>query len=319
MRASSSWAKDFWVELTKKSLKKDKFNISTPVDIYKSEFLKNTNITLYTNVLESLNLVNTSNEKFLDFPFKETNNNCIFTNTNDILILNLKFFKKNLSNNNKITFFNTDLLFENNSNLLLDQTLFKKTKLNHPLKDQNKPSTIPNFFDLELISSHDSLNKTTFTNFFENEILKNYKNYIVIQHPDLDDETRFVKRSSGKNIPLRILKYPTDILTKNSIQSVSSIDLLRFRFNDQNSTIANKPTKPTIYLTFKQKRYNQKNSIGRKSQMFFSKDFNNNQKYSGNPFLKDISIIEENFGNPTRQYRLVKKAKSRLDTTRIST
>lgn len=31
-----------------------------------------------------------------------------------------------------------------------------------------------------------------------------------------------------------------------------------------------------------------------------------------------MSIIEENYGNPTRQYRMVKKAKSRLDTTRIT-
>tara|TARA_B110000977_G_C11042053_1_gene479233 strand:+ start:1161 stop:1322 length:162 start_codon:yes stop_codon:yes gene_type:complete len=52
--------------------------------------------------------------------------------------------------------------------------------------------------------------------------------------------------------------------------------------------------------------------------MFFDKDLQKNQKYSGNPFLKDMSIIEENFGNPTRQYRMVKKAKSRLDTTKVA-
>jgi hypothetical protein len=53
--------------------------------------------------------------------------------------------------------------------------------------------------------------------------------------------------------------------------------------------------------------------------MFFDKDLKKNQSYSGNPFLKNMSIIEENFGNPTRQYRMVKKAKSRLDTTRVAT
>jgi hypothetical protein len=71
-------------------------------------------------------------------------------------------------------------------------------------------------------------------------------------------------------------------------------------------------------LTFKQKRYNQRNNIGKKTNMFFDKDLNKTQKYSGNPFLKDMSIIEDNFGNPTRQYRMVKKAKSRLDTTKVS-
>jgi nicotinamide-nucleotide amidase len=87
---------------------------------------------------------------------------------------------------------------------------------------------------------------------------------------------------------------------------------------EQKSTLAGKPVRPTVYLTFKQKRYNQRTSIGKKTQMFFNKDLNKTQSYSGNPFLKDMSIIEENFGNPTRQYRLVKKAKSRLDTTRVA-
>ena len=53
--------------------------------------------------------------------------------------------------------------------------------------------------------------------------------------------------------------------------------------------------------------------------MFFNKELQKTQSYSGNPFLKDMAIIEENFGNPTRQYRMVKKAKSRLDTTRVAT
>jgi len=98
-----------------------------------------------------------------------------------------------------------------------------------------------------------------------------------------------------------------------------NVELLRFRFNEQKPTLANKPVRPTIYLTFKQKRYNQRTNISKKTQVFFNKDLKKNQTYSGNPFLKDASIIEENFGNPTRQYRMVKKAKSRLDTTRVST
>jgi hypothetical protein len=98
-----------------------------------------------------------------------------------------------------------------------------------------------------------------------------------------------------------------------------NVELLRLRFNDQKSTLAHKPARPTIYLTFKQKRYNQRTNISKKTQLFFDKDLKKNQTYSGNPFLKDMSIIEENFGNPTRQYRMVKKAKSRLDTTRVAT
>jgi hypothetical protein len=31
-----------------------------------------------------------------------------------------------------------------------------------------------------------------------------------------------------------------------------------------------------------------------------------------------MSIIEDNFGNPTKQYRMVKKAKTRVDNTRVA-
>jgi hypothetical protein len=121
---------------------------------------------------------------------------------------------------------------------------------------------------------------------------------------------------------LRLLKCPnSDTFFRDSISSQldTNVELLRLRFNEQKSTLANKPVRPTIYLTFKQKRYNQRTNISKKTQVFFDKDLKKNQTYSGNPFLKDASIIEENFGNPTRQYRMVKKAKSRLDTTRVST
>ena len=134
----------------------------------------------------------------------------------------------------------------------------------------------------------------------------------------MDDETRIIKRNSGKNTPIRVLKCPsTDFFFKSSTDS-DIIELFRFRFNEQKTTLANKPVRPTVYLTFKQKRYNQRNNIGKKTQIFFDKDLKKNQTYSGNPFIKNMSIIEENFGNPTRQYRLVKKAKSRLDTTRVA-
>jgi len=102
------------------------------------------------------------------------------------------------------------------------------------------------------------------------------------------------------------------------VNDTDSVELLRFRFGEKKPTIATKPIRPTIYLTFKQKRYNQRNVIGKKTSIFFDKDLQKNQKYSGNPFLKDMSIIEENFGKPTRQYRMVKKAKSRLDTTKVA-
>jgi hypothetical protein len=137
-----------------------------------------------------------------------------------------------------------------------------------------------------------------------------------VQHPDLDDETRILKRNSGKTTPIRILKYPKQDFFFVNLDN-KEVELFRFKFNKKNPTLANKPIRPTVYLTFKQKRYNQRTGISKKTTTFFDKDLNTSQKYSGNPFLKDMSIIEENYGNPTKQYRMVKKAKSRLDTTKV--
>jgi hypothetical protein len=154
-------------------------------------------------------------------------------------------------------------------------------------------------------------------NFFQNEVVGTNNNNLI-QHPDLDDETRTLKRNSGKTTPIRVLKCPnTDFFFINS--NSDNIELLRFRFNEKKPTLANKPIRPTLYLTFKQKRYNQRTNISKKTTIFFDKDLNKQQTYSGNPFLKDLSIIEENYGNPTRQYRMVKKAKLRVDSTRVGT
>jgi len=159
--------------------------------------------------------------------------------------------------------------------------------------------------------------------FFNDLVLENYlgKQTKTFLKSDLDEETRILRKNFGKPTPLRVLKLPnTEVFFKDSLSGDNSVpvELLRFRFNKPISTYAPKPTRPTVYLTFKQKRYNQRLNIGVKNQTFLNKNTNINQKYSGNPFLKNNSIIEENFGNPTRQYRMIKKAKNRIDTTKVA-
>jgi len=309
MRAYNSWSKDFWSELGKKSNKKNRFNISTPVDVYKSEFLKNANVTLYKNILDKKNLLMQH----------DTNNPGIFTNINTITLLdfNLKLDKSNFLESSKKNNFSNDLLFVGLSDeSFLRQNIFKKTQL----VGEKKQKPVLSVLDFNQVKLWETSDTDSFSNFFQHEVLNKSNMFIKVQHPDLDDETRIVKRNSGKNTPIRVLKCPnSDFFFKSSLSDSSDIELFRFRFNEQKATIASKPVRPTVYLTFKQKRYNQRTNIGKKTQMFYDKDLKKNQSYSGNPFLKNMSIIEENFGNPTRQYRMIKKAKSRLDTTRVAT
>jgi len=311
MRAYNSWSKDFWSELGKKAIKKNKFNISTPVEVYKNEFLKNANTTFYKNSLDNKGLF------ILNFTSgnSKLQNSTLFTNTDVMLLNSLRSKKANLVESSKNQPYGKDFLFFSLSDdNIFKQHFFKKTQ--NVTEKKAKPN-LSNFIDINQTwnqNDNEGLN-----NFFKNSILNNH-NFLknAIQHPDLDDETRTVKRSSGKTTPIRILKNPnSDFFFKNSSVD-NNVEILRFRFNEQSTTLANKPVRPTVYLTFKQKRYNQRTNIGKKTQVFYDKDLQKNQTYSGNPFLKDMSIIEENFGNPTRQYRIVKKAKARSETTRVA-
>ena len=313
MRAYNSWSKDFWSELGKKSNKKNKFNISTPVETYKTEFLKNANTTLIGNNLSNKNLyIDTFTHVYDTQPVIEV----LGCNTQQLIETFLKKDKSNLVESGKFKKLDKDLLYVDVSDdFFLKQQIFKKTQI---ISDKKKKPQIAQQ-NLNQIKTWDSSDVESFNLFFKSQIVGlNIFNKNTIQHVDLDDETRIIKRNSGKNTPIRVLKCPsTDFFFKSSTDS-DIIELFRFRFNEQKTTLANKPVRPTVYLTFKQKRYNQRNNIGKKTQIFFDKDLKKNQTYSGNPFIKNMSIIEENFGNPTRQYRLVKKAKSRLDTTRVA-
>ncbi len=319
MRAYSSWSKDFWSELGKKSLKKNRFNISSPLDVYKFEFAKNANLSLLTNVVERESLFVKGSTTQTNPTQLQFNDNVFNLGAGNLIDVFLNTKKTNILESGKVQSFKNDLLFLGVSDEKVYKTnIFKRTQLVGDKKNKPQPSTS----GVELIKTWSSTEVESLNNFFEAEILNNYSfNKSTVQHPDLDDETRTIKRNAGKNTPIRLLKCPnSDLFFKDSLTSDNSnVELLRLRFNDQKSTLAHKPARPTIYLTFKQKRYNQRTNISKKTQLFFDKDLKKNQTYSGNPFLKDMSIIEENFGNPTRQYRMVKKAKSRLDTTRVAT
>lgn len=315
MRAYNSWSKDFWSELGKKANKKNKFNVSASVDTYKTEFLKNANLSFLKNTLDKKNLSFFKN-KFINVDVVNINtnyNNVLFSNHKNVINTYLETKKTNFLEKSKMSSTTKNLLFVDFfENSIYKNNIFKKTQL----VGENKNQHILNKSLVKKIKNWSVVNDDSMNNFFESSIINSIKhNGSILQHPDLDDETRIIKKNSGKVIPLRLLKYPNNnFYFKNGD---TNIELLRFRFNDKTPTIANKPIKPTIYLTFKQKRYNQRNNIGIKKQTFFDKNTNKNKTYSGNPFLKNMSIIEENFGNPTKQYKLVKKAKSRLDTTKV--
>ena len=307
MRAYSSWSKDFWSELGKKSSKKNKYSVNTSINIYKEEFSKNIKLSYINGIFKKglyLNTNKTNTDKF-----GNTNSNVFINNGIYLNNLFLKTNKKTISYDNLFTDYRF-LFLDFSQEKFFKTNFFKKTQK----YTSNKDFTNINNFILKTTKTWDFNNNNSYTTYFKNSFFKNINT--ITPHPDLDDETRIIKRNLGKNTPIRVLKQPkNDFFIFDGKKE--SFELLRFRFNENVTTTANKPIKPTVYLTFKQKRYNQRNVIGKKNINFFDNNNHKLQKYSGNPFLKNISIIEENFSNPTKQYRMVKKAKTRIDNTRV--
>ena len=267
MRAYNTWSKDFWSELGKKANKKNKFNITTPVENYKIEFIKNVNTTQLRNNLENGLFINNNNADISNFFFPD---NVLFGNFSNYTNTFLKENKSNFEETGLINFYKTPYIFYINLDDGFDK-IYKQNNLKklYPLSEKKNSPIIDTLSLNSNIKTWNDSKVEKFSEFFRNSILNknnfNFKQTVI--HPDFDDETRIIKRNSGKNTPLRILKYPnSDFFFKTSISQLNdnNIELFRFRFNEKNPTISNKPIKPTVYLTFKQKRYNQRTSINKK-------------------------------------------------------
>lgn len=161
---------------------------------------------------------------------------------------------------------------------------------------------------------YNNISYKIFKNYLRSTTVDNYNDLTFLENnPEIDDDTRITRRSFGKVAPLRILKKPSNSLFFSKVKSADNnkIELFRFRFNDNIAKTNFKPIKNTVYLTFKQKRYVLKSPKVRDS-------VKNNKYYSTNPFLKNTSVIEENYGNASKQYRFLKKAKNRVEKTKLS-
>ena len=126
MRAYSSWSKDFWVELGKKSTKKNKFSVNSLVESYKYEFLKNAELTFLNNNLKINFLPNgvSSNKLIAQNGF---NDRFILQSGNSLFVDLLKTNKKSfyiLDKSNKIK--NQFLFLNLSTDRVLKQNDFKK-------------------------------------------------------------------------------------------------------------------------------------------------------------------------------------------------
>nr|YP_010632217.1 cytochrome c oxidase subunit 2 [Cryptocaryon irritans]WBP62333.1 cytochrome c oxidase subunit 2 [Cryptocaryon irritans] len=297
LRSQNKWIKEYSNEVFNKNTKIKKFNLMSPQEKYKfsleqtysfienKEYLDNLYGLFYKDNT-NLNINDlTLNKELLDNNYKFFNPN---SNQQEYYYLNIKN-KKKFWNTKKPYKIDTDTF---NTDSLKKNEFFLKRKTQGKIKSQL-------WTKLDLLEKFEIFNKKNFS--------------------DYSEFSRFWKRSSGKNSPLKIIKYPLDIDYNND----RCLDLLKFRFNEENSNFNNKNVSNSTFLTFKQKRYKRKSKI-LDHILYYKNDIGANTKkikYSGKLFLKNNSIFLDNSIidiDNIKNYRMFKKNKKKFDLTPVA-
>jgi hypothetical protein len=266
MRSQNKWIKKYWSDVLEKFKKTNKAHIVSPQENFKVEYFNKFNFNSFSKKSQNFSLA--SNKNIFEFS-NELNNNQYFDN----------FFKLNVLNKSK---FHNEQLFTDSE--LLTNSAEKYSTGVVPAYDKFKKRNLFVF------------------DFFE-KLNNSGVNSNLITHMDLEENSRWIKRSFGKNSAVRLVKYP---VSEDKFEGT----MFKLRFNDSESKLTHKPVPNTTYLTLKQKRYKRRKKIPLFTKLY--KDSNGvKNKFSGKLFLKDNSLLIDEAGDPTRQYRMMKKNKTR--------
>lgn len=309
LRSQNKWVKNYWNRSLQETGKTNKSHVISPqeqlrlslINQYKSLNISNAinnnspiinrNLYIYDDIV-NYNLIDFSSKKTVFFD-KNSNYNSYSLNNKNSWNLN----EIDLINNIPFTDLSDNELLYNNYKSFYQDSIFNSSK-----KQLNSDSK----------------------QIFKHIIYKSAKNSIIqdftklVKHEDFDEYSRWIKRSPGEVLPLRIIKYPLGLETINNnifenSNDSNNVELFKFRFNSNSSKMQHKLVQDTIYLTLKQKRYNRKKVVA--PQVKYYKDVNNNKtdivRYSGKPYLSNDKILKQSIYDQTTQYKLIKKNKKR--------
>ena len=277
LRSQNKWIKGYWTDVVSKHNKAQKVDIVSPQERFKIDLENTFKSNTFLNKSKNINVLN--DQKIFNFEsgYKNLSNQNDFLNVS--ILNNKKFFnsaddKGNIFNSSQETVLES---FSNNLDSL------------SPKLNKNLNINLWSFLKKPLNDS----NYNTTSNF----------NYI-----DGWENTRWLKRSTGKNTPLRIVKFPINF---NTFNEDSNFNFFFLRFDLEESKLKHKNTPDTTYLTLKQKRYK------RRKSMPLVKGVVNNEfgktSFSGKLVLKNNSKLAVNDSNGDIQYRMVRKNKARND------
>ena len=239
-------------------------------------------------------------------------------------------YNQNIESQSKLVFSTLDSLNTTNSfNLVNYLSTLKNSWSKFDLEAENDSFFLSEgvfdfFYDNNVVSKKESnLNTINFFNFLtsNSDNLSNSDSSYLL-NSDFSESSLAAKRSSGPISPVRLIKNP--LLTDNF--SEQDVELFRLRFNEESSSIQHKVLPHTTYLTIKQKRYKRKKNIGDTKKFFHDENEGKTKRvrFSYKPLLLNNSIFEDTLNkeqnyNPTRQYRMLKKNKSRSEVFSVVT
>lgn len=289
LRSQNKWIKNYWDKSLQETGKTNKAHVVSP-----QEQLRLNLINQYKSlsILNNINNLSTSINKNLNI-------------YDDLFNYNFKYFstKKTIFNNKlSNTFINKNSWAIQDSQNILNLPFINNDKVSQLFQD-NILNCSKKQINLE--------NKQIFKGVIYNSSINSLNENLIklIKHEDFDEYSRWVKRSQGGISPLRFIKQPLGLESKNNFDS----NLFKIRFNSNVNKAQHKLVQDTIYLTLKQKRYNRKKFISPQNKYFRDAldKKTNNIKYSGKPYLTADKLLKKSIYDQTIQYKLIKKNKKR--------
>ncbi len=309
LRSQNKWVKNYWNRSLQETGKTNKAHVISPQEQLRLSLI---------NQYKSLNI---SNAVAINSPIINRN---LYVFDDTIKYDSIPSFesKKTVFGDGYSNYLSYSNLNNNSWNAneipLIDNLPFTNLSENENLYENYK-----SFFQDQIFNTNKKQINSDSKQIFKHILYKSAKNSIIqdftklVKHEDFDEYSRWIKRSPGEVLPLRIIKYPLGLETINNNifenSNDNTVELFRLRFNSNSSKMQHKLVQDTIYLTLKQKRYNRKKVVA--PQVKYYKDLNENKtdvaRYSGKPYLSNDKILKQSIYDQTTQYKLIKKNKKR--------
>lgn len=288
LRAHNKWIRRHWAEFLDKTIKEDDFNIVSPQE---------NSIINKTNTKQNIKHFIIHEPSSIKFDFALLNKQ---TNILDV------------ASNHNIT---TNLFSLDDSNFDLVGFQFKKNlwkaldgfeDLSHTFETKVYENLLPKDSKNWLSNQFRTL-KSEYISSKKKSLNLNLKR--TINHDLYNEVSRWTKRSQGTVSPLRTIKYP--VTNEIELTKTAELNLLRFRFNEEHSTLIHKPYSGNNFLILKQKRYKPLKTIAPWNKYVrdsITGKKTNKLKSSRNMTLSNGLFVNDN-STQVLKYKILKKAK----------